>query len=98
MVAYVAIFIYWNYNGASSGGLKQWMLSLRFLIPMLPIVAFAMAHTFPRWVQALARFLSPQRQLQLRARLAGRGRRVGHWNRSRGLAGELAQPALVQAP
>lgn len=65
VVAYVVIFIYWNYNGASSGGLKQWMLSLRFLIPMVPIVAFAMANTFPRWVQALARSESPQSRLQL---------------------------------
>ena len=33
VVVYVGIFVDWNYNGAASGGLKQWMLSLRFLIP-----------------------------------------------------------------
>jgi len=43
--------------------LKQWMLSLRFLIPALPIVAFAMAQTCPRWFQAVARSLNPQSRL-----------------------------------
>jgi hypothetical protein len=60
VVVYVAIFIGWDYNGASSGGLKQWMLSLRFLIPVVPIVAFAMAHDVPRWYQAMARSLRPE--------------------------------------
>jgi hypothetical protein len=59
VVVYVGMFVAWNYNGAASGGLKQWILSLRFLIPVLPIVAFAMAYTCPRWYQALARKLSP---------------------------------------
>jgi hypothetical protein len=60
VVAYVGIFVDWNYNGAASGGLKQWMLSLRFLIPVVPIVAFAMADTCPRWYRAIARSLSPE--------------------------------------
>ena len=62
VVAYVGIFIDWNYNGAASGGLKQWMLSLRFLIPVVPIVAFAMADTCPRWYQAITQSLSPERR------------------------------------
>jgi hypothetical protein len=66
VVVYVGIFIDWNYNGAASGGLKQWMLSLRFLIPVLPVVAFAMAHTCPRWYQAVSRSLSPGNRLTLR--------------------------------
>lgn len=53
VLAYVGLFIAYNYNGAASGGLKQWMLSLRFLIPTMPIVAFAMAHTCSRWYHAL---------------------------------------------
>jgi hypothetical protein len=57
---YVGIFIYWNYNGAASGGLKQWVLSLRFLIPVIPIVAFAMAHTCPRWYRDILRWLRPE--------------------------------------
>jgi hypothetical protein len=60
VVVYVAIFVGWDYNGASSGGLKQWMLSLRFLIPVVPIVAFAMAHTCPQWYQAVVRYLRPE--------------------------------------
>lgn len=65
VVVYVGMFIDYNYNGASSGGLKQWMLSLRFLIPLTPIVAFAMAHTCTPWYQALARSLRPDRRLIL---------------------------------
>ncbi|HTC87429.1 MAG TPA: hypothetical protein VK686_03970 [Bryobacteraceae bacterium] len=63
VVVYVGVFIDYNYNGASSGGLKQWMLSLRFLIPVVPIVAFAMAHTCSRWYAAISRSLSADRRL-----------------------------------
>ena len=63
VVVYVGVFIDYNYNGAPSGGLKQWMLSLRFLIPVVPIVAFAMAHTCSRWYQAINRALRPDRRL-----------------------------------
>lgn len=65
VVAYVVIFVGWNYNGAPSGGVKQWILSLRFLIPLLPIVAFAMAHTFPRWYKALSQSLRSESILTL---------------------------------
>jgi hypothetical protein len=63
VLVYVAIFVGWDYNGAPSGGLKQWILSLRFLIPVVPIVAFAMAQTCPQWFQAVARSLGPQRRV-----------------------------------
>jgi len=66
VVLYVCVFVVWNYNGAASGGLKQWMLSLRFLIPVTPIIAFAMADTCPRWYQAIARRLRPESQLTWR--------------------------------
>jgi hypothetical protein len=62
VIAYVGLFIDYNYNGASSGGLKQWMLSLRFLIPLTPIVAFTMAQTGPRLYRAVARSLRPEKR------------------------------------
>jgi len=65
VVVYVGLFIIYNYNGAASGGVKQWMLSLRFLIPLAPILAFAMAHTCSRWYHAIARSLRPQKRLSL---------------------------------
>jgi hypothetical protein len=65
VVAYVGIFIAWNYNGASSGGLKQWILSLRFLIPLTPIVAFAMADTCTRWYRAWVGSLRPESRPRL---------------------------------
>ena len=52
---FVGMFIVYNYDAAASGGPKQWVLSLRFMIPLLPILAFAMAHTGPRWYAAFLR-------------------------------------------
>ena len=68
---YVGIFVFWNYNGASSGGLKQWMLSLRFLIPLVPILAFAMAHTCPRWYHVIVQSLRPENRLTLQSAAKG---------------------------
>jgi hypothetical protein len=62
VTVFVGMFILYNYNGEASGGLKQWVLSQRFLIPLLPIIAFAMAHTCPRWYEAAMRSLSPKRR------------------------------------
>jgi hypothetical protein len=62
---FVGMFVAYNYNGASSGGLKQWMLTLRFLIPVVPIVAFAMAHACPLWYQRLALSLHAERRVIL---------------------------------
>jgi hypothetical protein len=60
---FVGMFIFYNYNGASSGGLRQWLLSLRFMIPLLPILAFAMAHTGPRWYAAFLRWRPRENRL-----------------------------------
>jgi hypothetical protein len=97
VVIYVAQFIDYNYNGGASGGLKQWMLSLRFLIPLTPIVAFAMAHTCTLWYRALARSLRPESRITLQR--AARGA-VAVWviGDCRGrVARELAQLSMVQA-
>jgi hypothetical protein len=71
VVVYVGMFIDYNYNGASSGGLKQWMLSLRFLIPLTPVMAFAMAHTCTRWYRAAARSLRPEGRITLERAATG---------------------------
>jgi hypothetical protein len=71
VIIYVALFIDYNYNGAASGGLKQWMLSLRFLIPVVPILAFAMAHTSTRWYRAAARSLRPAGRIVLQRAATG---------------------------
>ncbi len=63
---YIGIFVDWDYNGAASGGLKQWMLSLRFLIPLIPIVAFATARSCSLGYEALARSLRPERRYTLK--------------------------------
>jgi hypothetical protein len=40
------------------------MLSLRFLIPLLPIVAFGMAHTCTRWYRSIRESLSIEGQIR----------------------------------
>jgi hypothetical protein len=63
VAVFVGMFLAYNYNASGSGGLRQWMLSLRFLIPLLPMVVFAMAHTCPRWSAALLRSRSAERKI-----------------------------------
>ncbi len=65
VVVYIAMFVAWDYNGSASGGLRQWILSMRFLIPAVPIVAFAMAHTCSRWYLAISAGLIPRRRVML---------------------------------
>jgi hypothetical protein len=62
VAVFVGMFLIYNYNGSASGGLKQWILTLRFMIPLLPIVAFAMAETCPRWYSALIQRVKPERR------------------------------------
>jgi hypothetical protein len=62
VAAFFGMFLVYNYNGGASGGLKQWILTLRFMIPLLPIVAFAMAETCPRWYNALIKRVKPERR------------------------------------
>jgi 4-amino-4-deoxy-L-arabinose transferase-like glycosyltransferase len=55
--SFTLLFVLYDYNASPSSGLKQWVLAPRFFIPMLPILAFAMAHTLPIWwTRLLARF------------------------------------------
>jgi hypothetical protein len=66
LAIFVGLFIDYDYNGAASGGLKQWMLSLRFLIPATPILAFAMARSCSLGYENLARSLRPARRIALK--------------------------------
>jgi hypothetical protein len=50
---FTLLFVLYDYNASPSSGLKQWVLAPRFFIPMLPILAFATAHTLPAWWQRL---------------------------------------------
>ena len=51
MVAFalgVGIYLLYGYNGSASGFARQLVLGPRYLIPLLPIMAMASAHTFTR--------------------------------------------------
>ncbi len=45
----VFVFVYsaYNYNGSESGLLKQIVLSGRFMVPILPLLVFVLAHALP---------------------------------------------------
>ena len=70
VVFFTVLFVVYDYSASASGGLKKWVLAPRMFIPLLPILAFAMAHTAPRWFEAFTRSMSRQREL--------RWRRFGH--------------------
>ena len=57
---FTLLFVLYDYNASPSSGLKQWVLAPRFFIPMLPILAFAMAHTIPVWWQRLLAAIKTQ--------------------------------------
>jgi len=63
VVTFMLLFVMYDYSAAASGGLKQWILAPRMFIPLLPILAFAMAHTAPIWLEAFARFMNQQHAL-----------------------------------
>ena len=54
--AFTLLHLLYEYNAAASGGLKQWVLAPRFMIPLLPVLLLLMAEPLPRlWNAALAR-------------------------------------------
>lgn len=57
---FASVYVVYDYNGNASGGLKQWVLAMRFMIPMIPLVAFAMAHTCTRWYRSVSNSLQPE--------------------------------------
>lgn len=42
-------YCFYRYGAVESGTVKRFVLSLRFFVPLLPLLAFAMAETFVRW-------------------------------------------------
>jgi 4-amino-4-deoxy-L-arabinose transferase-like glycosyltransferase len=58
VVAAIAFFflfyLFQAYGMVESGTLKRLVIALRYFAPLLPLLAFAMAETLPRWLAALA--------------------------------------------
>jgi len=56
VAAFVSLFLLYDYNAANSGGLKQWILTSRFFIPLLPVLIVATTEALPRLLRgALSR-------------------------------------------
>jgi 4-amino-4-deoxy-L-arabinose transferase-like glycosyltransferase len=53
--AYMALFLFYNYTGVfENGRVKGLILVSRFVVPMLPLLAFMAADVWPRWFAALS--------------------------------------------
>ncbi len=60
VVGYVIFYLLSHTTTYGSGLLRRLILDWRYLIPLLPVLAFASAEAVPRWYQALARSLDPR--------------------------------------
>jgi 4-amino-4-deoxy-L-arabinose transferase-like glycosyltransferase len=58
----LAFFSLYEYSGSESGWLKSMVLSGRFLLPVVPILVFALAHSVPEWIEQLSRRVPIARQ------------------------------------
>jgi len=67
------LYAFYNYSGAPSGFMKSLVLGQRFFMPLIPLLAFALAERVPHWWSALQTKLASERV----PRLAGLG--VAAW-------------------
>ncbi len=49
VLLFIVFYCFYRYGAVESGMVKRFVLSLRFFVPLLPLLAFAMAEAFPRW-------------------------------------------------
>jgi 4-amino-4-deoxy-L-arabinose transferase-like glycosyltransferase len=54
IVFFFLFYVFQAYGMVESGTLKRLVIALRYFAPLLPLLAFAMAETLPRWLAALA--------------------------------------------
>jgi 4-amino-4-deoxy-L-arabinose transferase-like glycosyltransferase len=67
---FVGFYVSYRYSAAESGPARQLVLGLRFFVPLLPLLAFAMGESVPRlWQRLLAKL--PDRRRPGLERLAG---------------------------
>lgn len=60
----LGFFLAYGYSGEESGRVKQLVLGPRYFIPLVPLLAFALAEVAPRWTKrlptaAIARYVIP---------------------------------------
>ncbi|MGH0034733.1 MAG: hypothetical protein ACQGVK_06860 [Myxococcota bacterium] len=67
VVLFVGFYLLYDYGGGSSGLAKQLVLGPRFFVPLLPILAFALAEAVPRWALWLEERLGGHRVALRRA-------------------------------
>jgi hypothetical protein len=62
---FLLLYLLYAYTAAESGVAKQLVLGLRFMLPVLPLVAFAMAEAIPRLWQRWLTGASPEARVGL---------------------------------
>jgi 4-amino-4-deoxy-L-arabinose transferase-like glycosyltransferase len=63
---FVAFYLFQAYGGAESGFPKSLVIGLRYFAPLLPLLAFAMAESVPRWLESGARRAPPELRFEAR--------------------------------
>lgn len=91
---FVGFYLVYNYSGAPSGWLKGTILGQRFFLPLLPVLAFALADFVPRlwrqisergrhaWMRPLAGFLVAGWVIGIIGVSAGVHAYMSNWSRS----------------
>jgi 4-amino-4-deoxy-L-arabinose transferase-like glycosyltransferase len=51
---FFSFYLFQSYGMTESGPLKRVVIALRYFLPLLPVLAFAMAESLPRWLERLA--------------------------------------------
>jgi 4-amino-4-deoxy-L-arabinose transferase-like glycosyltransferase len=67
----VGFYLFQAYGGAESGFPKNLVIGLRYFAPLLPLLAFAMAESVPRWLESGARRAPPELRFESRLGAAG---------------------------
>jgi len=74
VVAFFSLHSMYSFTGAESGLVKSLIIGPRFFIPLLPILAFAMAESVPRlWAEAISRWPAYSARLESLGRTAALG-------------------------
>lgn len=60
----VAFYLFQAYGGSESGFVKSLVIGLRYLAPLLPLLAFAMAESMPRWSTSLVQRAGPELRIE----------------------------------
>jgi hypothetical protein len=91
VILFVGFFLFQEYSSKGTGIAKRAVLGLRYFIPLLPVLAFAMAEVAPRLARRLLETGSPARRVVWQRALAAG---LALWIGAVGVAAAVVHPAF----